>query len=49
MRIPHAGRIEEVVEGKRRRKAGFANHRSRRAPERLEALKWVKSVVAGNC
>jgi hypothetical protein len=47
VRIPQAGKISEVVEGKRVRKEEETNHRSRRAPERLEALKWVKSGREG--
>jgi cytochrome b len=49
VRIPQAGRISEEVEGKRVRKEEETNHRSRRAPERLDALKWVKSEVEGRC
>lgn len=47
VRMPHDGRIEDEGEGKRRRKAGLASHLSRRAPERQNALKWVKSEAEG--
>ena len=39
----------EVVEGKWVRKEEDTSHRSSRAPELFEALKWVKSEVEGLC